>query len=108
MILELVGTVLEGAGYKVETAESAEAALSKLGEFSFSVILSDVMMPGLSGIDLLNIVKEQGIQTRLILMSGGDTSENYLEALRGQAYNYLENPFSNQVLIDAINEAAGR
>ncbi len=71
------------------------------------VILLDVNLPTLSGLDILKQAKVDGIQSPIIMISGFVSTENAIEAMREGAYEYLTKPFEIQKLIDTVNKATG-
>jgi putative two-component system response regulator len=81
-------------GYAVADAACAEDALELLQERSFDLVLSDLCMPGMSGIDLLGKAKQIDPSIGFIILTGAGTVENAVEALRLQADDYLLKPFN--------------
>ncbi|MCM0083468.1 sigma-54 dependent transcriptional regulator [Geomonas sp. Red32] len=90
---EFLAILLEGEGYRVDQAESAEEALQYLARESYDMVLSDVSMPGLSGIDLLASIKAQSPDTAVLMITAFTTSEQAVEAMKLGAYDYLSKPF---------------
>jgi DNA-binding response OmpR family regulator len=90
----LVVDILEGDGYQVHSCPTGEQALEILGEASFDLILSDIKMPGITGIELLRHVRKSGLSTMVILMTAYASVETAIQALRGEAFDYLIKPFS--------------
>ncbi len=91
--------------YKVTAYRDAQSALPRVEEGPCDLILSDVMMPGLSGFDLLNRVKKLPTPVPLILMTAYGTIEKAVKAMKSGAYDFLVKPFSLQVLETAIQSA---
>jgi putative two-component system response regulator len=95
---------LEMGGYRSAFATSAEDALSKLSDEPFSLVLSDIQMPGMSGMDLLEIVKEKYPQTAVMIVTGLGDREIASRALRLGAYGYIIKPLDmTKTLIDVEN-----
>lgn len=90
---EFLGILLERDGYTVTAAASAEAALALMQSNPYDLILSDVSMPGLSGIDLLDRVKEMRPDTAVLLITAYSTAETAVEAMKRGAYDYIAKPF---------------
>src|SRR3989441_11948832 len=88
-ILELY---LGEKGFRVKIADGAPRALELLGEEPIDLILSDVRMPGMSGLDLLRHVKEQDPDTQLVLMSAYSSVKDAVEAIQLGAADYVEKP----------------
>jgi DNA-binding NtrC family response regulator len=74
---------------------------------NIDVVLLDVNLPTLSGLDVLKQAKLKGVTTPIIMISGFVSTENAIEAMREGAYEYLTKPFEIQKLIDTVNKACG-
>lgn len=81
--------ILSTEDYLIQTANSGEDALFKVQLSHYDLVLSDLMMSGMSGIDLLEQVKEESPMTEVILITGFGTVENAVEAMRKGAYSYF-------------------
>ena len=81
VIRMLVVEILESAGYDVTSAESAEVALSLLEDADFDLVVSDVIMPGLSGLELLEAVRARRASLPVILVTGAGTYDTLSQAL---------------------------
>jgi len=97
--------VLEEAGYHVTAAEDGEAALKKLRGGDFDLVLTDVWMPGMNGLELLSRLKEEPKHPRTIVMTSDDTSEVMLRAIREQAYHYFRKPFDPKSVVELVKDA---
>jgi DNA-binding NtrC family response regulator len=84
--------VLKMAGYDVVVANDGAAAVEKVMHRAFDVILSDIQMPGMSGVDLLSIVRAYDLDVPVILMTGNPTLETAMEAVSLGALQYLVKP----------------
>lgn len=93
-IRQTLNDYLVRAGYTVFLAADSASALEKLKREKIDVILSDIVMPGLSGIDLLKIVREKFPSIQVVLMTGEPTVETASDAVRAGAFDYLSKPFS--------------
>lgn len=93
---------LQRVGYQVEAAESGEAALDLLEEQEFDVVLTDIRMPGISGVDLLARIKEKTGDTSVILMTGYASLNSAVESLRLGAHDYLVKPSSSRDIRDSV------
>jgi two-component system response regulator HydG len=98
--------VLESAGYKVAEAEDAEKAIKTISRQDTDILIADLQLPGIDGIELLKAVKStaSGIQT--ILVTGHGTVELAVEALREGAYDFLSKPIRKPVLLRTVERAA--
>jgi two-component system response regulator AtoC len=101
-------TLLRRNGYEVEVAASADEALALVGGFGPDVILTDVRMPKMSGIELLNTLKARGSQATVIVMSAFGNVELALEAMKAGAYDYLHKPFKPDEVVLALRKAEER
>lgn len=80
-------------GYDVETAGDVDAALAILESEDFDVVVSDLQMPGKSGLDLLRAVREASPETAVVLVTAFATTETAIEAMKEGAYDYVTKPF---------------
>lgn len=95
---------LSAEGFEAEPANSAEEALEILENKSFQLMVSDIMMPGKSGIELLGIVKRLYPDMAVIMATGVDSRQTAIQALELGAYGYLIKPFAkNELVINVIN-----
>ncbi len=96
--------------YEVEATGSAEAALDLLVEGHYSLIISDIILPGINGIELLKLVKERTPDQLLIIMTAYASLETAVEALRAGAYDYVIKPIIHeeikQIVKNALNQKA--
>ena len=79
--------------YECLKAGSAEDALARLSESEFQLVISDITMPGMSGLDMIPHVKELSPETVVVMISGMQTVESAIGALRLGAFDYLMKPF---------------
>ncbi len=107
-MLHMLNAVLKQDGFDPECAESALRALEMVSQDSFDFILSDVRMPGMDGVQLLEQLRERGIDTMVILMSAYGTIDLALEALRKGAYDYIAKPFKTDEVVLTLRKAAER
>jgi two-component system nitrogen regulation response regulator NtrX len=98
-ILETLGGILEDEGYEVVTAPSGEDALSYFDKFSPDVVLLDVWMSGIDGIETLQKIKEISKDTPVIMISGHSTIDTAVHAIKLGAYDFLEKPLSLEKVI---------
>ncbi len=84
--------LLGGSGYKVQTTQSAPAAVELLKQEPFDLVITDIKMPELTGLDILKVVKEIDSETIVILMTGYASLESALEAIKNGAFEYLLKP----------------
>src|SRR5579885_323214 len=100
--------LLKSAKLDVRTYESADAFLRALPEIKGGCVLTDVRMPGLSGIDLLHRLKKTPIDLPVIVMTGHGDVTLAVEAMKEGAIDFLEKPFDDEVLLKATRSALDR
>ncbi|MCX6632139.1 MAG: response regulator, partial [Candidatus Solibacter sp.] len=92
-VAEFCRHVLSSAGHAVLTVASGKAALAALDEHEIDVVLSDVRMPGMDGVDLLRSISPGNTGPDVVLMTGFASISSAVEAIRLGAYDYLVKPF---------------
>ena len=98
--------ILDRAGYTIETCLSAEEGLEKLHvHHDFSLVISDLKMPGMDGMDFLTVMKEKHPHLPLIMVTGFGTVEIGIEAVKRGAFDFIEKPFSSKKLLLSVEEA---
>lgn len=97
-----IGKTLQRVGYQVSAASSAEEAINFLDEQIFDVVLTDIRMPGISGVELLGIIKEKAPDAIVILMTAYASLGTAVEALRLGAHDYLIKPISSQDIRQSV------
>jgi len=107
-VRESMSRTLKSAGYTVEPASSGEEGLAAAREGSFDVILSDMRMPGMSGLDLLRKVREAHVDSVFIIMTGFGTVETAVEAMKLGAVDFVQKPFFRDELLMRVRAAAER
>jgi DNA-binding response OmpR family regulator len=101
----LIADILEEEGYDVCSCLRGEEALDMLKQERYDLVLSDIKMPRISGIDLLLHVRRMGLDTEVILMTAYASLQTAIQALRGEAFDYLTKPFSLNELRQRIRHA---
>jgi DNA-binding NtrC family response regulator len=104
VIRETLCELLSGE-YTCQTADTAEQALEKLEAQPFDVVLTDITMPGLSGMDLLNRVLKLYPGTRVIMVSGLTDEEQAQNLIERGAFDYLLKPFRLEVVEASVRRA---
>lgn len=101
----VVSQVLTADGFKVSEAASGEEALEAFRSSSHPLVITDIRMGGMSGIELLTRIKEHNPDTQVVIMTSHASLDSALTALRAGAYDYLVKPFES---LDLISAVAGR
>ncbi len=101
----ILSAVLEDAGYKALTAASGVEALDVLNSCLVDLVLTDVTMPGMSGIDLLENIKGIKPDLPVIIMTAFGSVEKAVDAMHKGAYTFISKPFENDALIAHISKA---
>jgi two-component system NtrC family response regulator len=101
-------TQLEDAGYQVTTVSNGEAALSVLDHERPSLVLTDLKMPGISGLELLQRIRSQEPELPVIMMTAFGTIQSAVQAVKAGAYDYLTKPIDQEDLLLVVNRALER
>lgn len=100
--------VLSPEGYIVVSAQSGREGLKLLSNKPFDLVLTDLRMPDMNGIDVLKKVKETGPDIEVIIITGYGTIKSAIEAIRYGAYDYVEKPFSPEELLNVVRRSLER
>jgi two-component system NtrC family response regulator len=101
----ILGAVLEEEGFETLTANSGDEALEILEHSDIDLVLTDMKMPSMDGIELLERIKEKNPDLPVIMMTAYGTVEKAVEAMQKGAYNYILKPFDNESLVVYVNKA---
>jgi len=104
-VLQASSMLLGRAGFSVDAATSGERAVQFLQTKSYSAILSDINMEGMSGLDLLRAIRERDLDTPVILFTGGPSLSTAIDAMAWGAHRYLLKPVAPDELIEAVTRA---
>ncbi len=104
-IRQTLGGILADEGYEVLTASSGEEAVKILKEEPCSLVLLDIWLPGIDGIETLRIIKSEQPQIRVIMISGHGTIETAVKSTKLGAFDFIEKPLSLDKVILAVNHA---
>jgi DNA-binding response OmpR family regulator len=103
-----VSKTLQRIGYQVDEASSGEEALDMIGKSEYEVILTDIRMPGLTGVELLKRIKDISPDGIVILMTGYASLGTAVESLRLGAHDYLIKPSSSQDIRQSVARGVER
>lgn len=104
-ILRAFGSALARQGVTVETASNGKDAAERVNSVSFDVIVSDISMPGMTGIDLLRAVRAHDLEVPVILMTGEPSLESAIHAVEYGAFRYLAKPVAAEDLRETVIRA---
>jgi DNA-binding NtrC family response regulator len=107
-VRESLGRMLQTAGHTVETAVNGEEGLAAARGNAYDVILSDMRMPGISGTDVLQRLREQRVDSAFIVMTGFGTIDTAVEAMKLGAVDFVQKPFLRDELLMRVRSAADR
>jgi DNA-binding NtrC family response regulator len=92
-------------GYEVKLSQNGADAMKMLEEESFDLVLTDLKMPDIDGIEVLKMIKQRWPQTEVIVVTGYQTVDTAVKSIKLGAFDYLEKPFTPDSLIAAVNNA---
>lgn len=95
-------------GIRTRTALDGESALRKVAEDAPQVLVLDVMMPGMRGLDVLRAVKRDHPGVQVILLTGQGSTKDGIEGMREGAFDYMMKPFNIENLMAKIGEAVNK
>ena len=106
-IRESLQTLLELEGFAVETAETGEAGLQRIGEHPFDLILLDLTLPGRNGMEVLAEIRAHETGLPVIMITAFGTVENAVRAMQSGAVNFVQKPWDNEKLLADVRAAVG-
>jgi two-component system NtrC family response regulator len=101
----ILSAVLQDEGFETLTAHSGMEALEIIGHADVDLVLTDMKMPQMDGIQLLEKIKEQDAELPVVMMTAHGTVEKAVEAMQKGAYNFILKPFDNEQLVIYVNKA---
>lgn len=105
-ILDTLRILLRGEGFEVTTVSTGQEALEQLPKVEPDVVLSDIRMPGISGLDLLAAIRDSDAELPVILMTAQASLQSAVQAVNKGAFYYLQKPFGNDELVALCRRAA--
>jgi two-component system NtrC family response regulator len=103
----ILSAILEEEGFETFTANSGHKALEILENTDIDLVLTDMKMPSMDGIELLERIKDKDQDLPVIMMTAHGTVDKAVEAMQKGAYSYILKPFDNDQLIVYVNKAVG-
>src|SRR5215831_3090042 len=104
-ITDAMRGILDERGYKVKVAGTLRKTSALIGEQAFDLIFADLILPDGSGMSLVERVRGQAPETRVILMTGHGSIDLAIDAIKRGAYYYIEKPFAPEHLIELTQQA---
>ena len=104
-VLEAMAETLRLPEVEIHTAEHGSEAMLLLDELPFDVLVTDLVLPDLSGMDLLHRIQQESLPTLCVLMTGHATVDNAVEALKAGAYDYITKPFKADEIRHIVQQA---
>ncbi len=101
----MVKKLLEKHRYQVTTVFSPEEVKQIIRKEFYDVVLTDLRMPGLSGLDLIKLIKQESPDTQIIMMTGYADITTAIQSIKQGAFNYIPKPFQPEELLNLIREA---
>jgi len=108
IMLDSIARILIKEGYEVRTAFSGEEAIEKFDQESFDIVLLDIKMPGMGGIETLRRLKEMDPAITILIITGYPSIDSAVKAIKLGAYDYITKPFTPDVLRIAMSRALER
>lgn len=104
-VRKMLAQTLQAEGHEVEVAKSGHTAVEKARRGAFDLVLTDLKMPGMDGLDLLTQIKETSPETAVIVMTAYGTIENAVTAIKRGAFDFMTKPFDPDRLLVMIDRA---
>ncbi len=99
-----ISAMLAQAGYRTEQASDGPEALRKLQQQPVDLLLLDIGLPGMNGLDVLAQTRSQATPPRVVMMTADDTPETLLKSFRGQAHRFIRKPFPPRRIVEVVND----
>jgi DNA-binding NtrC family response regulator len=101
----MTAKLLEVSGYQVSTCDDGQKAIQLIENNSYDLVITDLMMPGATGIEVLRATRRTQPRTMVIMITGSPSPQNLLEAKREGAYAYLQKPFNLKQFLSILQNA---
>src|SRR5689334_11569994 len=108
LIREMLADFLSMEGFKVHTAQDGQSALDELSRSRFDLVLSDLKMPHMGGIELLEAISHHTPSVVTIIMTGFGTVETAIDAMKRGAYDYIMKPFKMEEVVHTVRRGLER
>ncbi len=108
IVLRSVKKILTREGFQVDTAAEAGQGLEMAESNDYGLVIMDLMMPEMNGIELMHAMKEKGVQASFLMITGYPTIKTAIQALRLGAIDYIPKPFTRVEIMSPVNRAFRR
>lgn len=108
VIRDVCSQILAGEGYSVTTAASGKEALHLVSENNYDVVVTDIMMPDMSGLELLEVIKSTNLGVSTVIITGLGTFDMATQSDRLGAREFVVKPFTPDELSEAVRKAIGK
>ena len=105
---QMLASLFRKEGFRVEEAASADEALERVRDADFQVVLSDIRMPGRSGIEMVGELRRLRPETPVVLMTAFGSIDSAVEAMRAGAFDYITKPFEPDAVLLTVDRALER
>src|SRR5215211_9200766 len=105
-ILDSLRILLKNEGFTVHTAHGGRAGLEQLATMSPDIVLTDVRMPNVTGVEILSAARQKDPDTPVILMTAQATLQSAMQAVNEGAFYYIQKPFRNDEMVAILRRAA--
>ena len=96
--------ILEAQGYLVSVVTAAEEAIQRFNSHKFDVVISELMLPGMSGLNMMKIIKERSPESEVVIVSSNASSFNTVKSLRQGAYDFIVKPIDDESVLYNVIE----
>lgn len=107
-ICEVLSTYLRPHGYLLRTARDGASALAALASESFDVAIIDLRLPDIGGLDIQRAIRDRGLETEVIIITGHASLDSALEAIKAGAFDYIIKPFNLKEIEVSVRNAVDR
>ena len=104
-VRKLLRRILGEAGYNVDTAATGQEALDKVSQLNAGVVLLDIKMPGMSGMEVLQQITTNWPETCVVMATAAGDAQTAVEAMKAGAYDYITKPFDRDDVVLKVQKA---
>lgn len=105
IVLKSCARILSAEGYDVQPVQTGDEGLRKLADEKFDVVLTDLKMPDMTGMEVLEKVLESYPDMIVIMITGYSTVQTAVDAMKMGAYDYVPKPFTPEELVEAVGKS---